>query len=181
MGLTSRRDCCIAHAVLRVLHACSAHAACACHSPYDVAAVRPQCCRVQPDPSHETAEPRRPPAAAGGATGDTVSRMALARGGMALVRGRGGTGPRRGGTMVCLFVAAGRGRGGGEAPAKHEPAAPKPKPAQWTVDELCEFFTAQELGVYVPAIRKGKADGRMLIDLIAGRWAGRTRSQVYAP
>jgi hypothetical protein len=69
--------------------------------------------------------------------------------------------------MVCLFVAAGRGRGGGEAPATHEPAAPKPKPAHWTVDELCDFFTAQELGVDIPAIRKEKADGCMLIALVA--------------
>jgi hypothetical protein len=73
------------------------------------------------------------------------------------------------GLFVCLLQQA---EAEEEAPAKHEPAAPNPKPAQWTVDELCEFFTAQELGVYIPAIRKEKVDGRMLIDLIAGGGLG---------
>ena len=38
---------------------------------------------------------------------------------------------------------------------------------QWTVDELCAFFTAQELDVYIAAIKQEKVDGRMLLDLIA--------------
>ena len=38
-----------------MLHACSAHAACACHSPYHVAAEGPQCCRLQPDPLNKAA------------------------------------------------------------------------------------------------------------------------------
>ena len=38
---------------------------------------------------------------------------------------------------------------------------------QWTIDELCAFFVAQELDVYIAAIKQEKVDGRMLLDLIA--------------
>ncbi len=54
-----------------------------------------------------------------------------------------------------------------EAAAEYKTAAPKLKPTQWTVDELCEFFAARELEVYIAAIKKEKVDGRMLLDLIA--------------
>ena len=37
----------------------------------------------------------------------------------------------------------------------------------WTVEELCAFFAAQELDVYIAAIKHEKVDGRMLLDLIA--------------
>jgi hypothetical protein len=38
---------------------------------------------------------------------------------------------------------------------------------QWTIEELCAFFVAQELDVYIAAIKREKVDGRMLLDLIA--------------
>ena len=47
-------------------------------------------------------------------------------------------------------------------------AAEKKTPVnQWTVDELCAFFTAQKLGEYNAAIEENGVDGRMLLDLIA--------------
>ncbi len=47
-------------------------------------------------------------------------------------------------------------------------AAEKKTPVnQWTMEELCTFFAAQELDVYIAAIKREKVDGRMLLDLIA--------------
>ncbi len=47
-------------------------------------------------------------------------------------------------------------------------AAEKKTPVhQWTIDELCAFFTAQKLDVYIAAIEENGVDGRMLLDLIA--------------
>jgi hypothetical protein len=47
-------------------------------------------------------------------------------------------------------------------------AAEKKTPvSQWTMDELCAFFTAQKLDVYIAAIEENGVDGRMLLDLIA--------------
>ena len=51
---------------------------------------------------------------------------------------------------------------------KQPAAAAKTTPVhQWTVDELCAFFVAQKLDVYIAAIKREKVDGRMLLDLIA--------------
>jgi len=46
-------------------------------------------------------------------------------------------------------------------------AAAKTPVNQWTIEELCAFFAAQELDVYIAAIKREKVDGRMLLDLIA--------------
>ena len=51
---------------------------------------------------------------------------------------------------------------------KQPAAAAKTTPViQWTVDELCAFFAAQKLDVYIAAIEENGVDGRMLLDLIA--------------
>jgi hypothetical protein len=47
-------------------------------------------------------------------------------------------------------------------------AAEKKTPVnQWTIEELCTFFVAQKLDVYIAAIEENGVDGRMLLDLIA--------------
>jgi hypothetical protein len=46
-------------------------------------------------------------------------------------------------------------------------AAAKTPVNHWTIEELCSFFAAQELDVYIAAIKHEKVDGRMLLDLIA--------------
>ncbi len=51
---------------------------------------------------------------------------------------------------------------------KQPAAAAKTTPVhQWTVDELCAFFAAQKLDVYIAAIEENGVDCRMLLDLIA--------------
>jgi hypothetical protein len=56
------------------------------------------------------------------------------------------------------------------AVAKHEPATskPKPKPVQeWTVDDVCAFFSAQKLDEYTAAVAENEVDGNMLQQLAA--------------
>ncbi len=51
---------------------------------------------------------------------------------------------------------------------KQPAASAKTTPVhQWTVDELCAFFAAQKLDIYIAAIEENGVDGRMLLDLIA--------------
>ncbi len=56
------------------------------------------------------------------------------------------------------------------AAANHETATSKPKPKpvhEWTVDNVCAFFTAQKLGEYNAAVAENEIDGNMLQQLAA--------------
>ena len=47
-------------------------------------------------------------------------------------------------------------------------AKPKPKPVhEWTVVDVCAFFSAQKLGEYNAAIAENEVDGNMLQQLAA--------------
>ncbi len=43
---------------------------------------------------------------------------------------------------------------------------------EWTVDDVCTFFTELKLGEYTAAITENEVDGRMLQDLLAGDGLG---------
>ncbi len=60
------------------------------------------------------------------------------------------------------------------AAANHETATSKPKPKpkpkpvhEWTVDDVCAFFSAQKLGEYNAAVAENEIDGNMLQQLAA--------------
>ena len=56
------------------------------------------------------------------------------------------------------------------AAPEHEPATSKPKPKpvhEWTVDDVCAFFSAQKLGEYTAAVAENEVDGNMLQQLAA--------------
>ena len=50
------------------------------------------------------------------------------------------------------------------AAAKHEPAAAAKKAPvhQWTVDDVCAFFAAQKLDLYIATIEENGVNGRLL-------------------
>ncbi len=43
---------------------------------------------------------------------------------------------------------------------------------EWSVDDVCTFFTELKLGEYTAAITENEVDGRMLQDLVAGDGLG---------
>jgi hypothetical protein len=58
---------------------------------------------------------------------------------------------------------------------KEEEALVMPKKksvCEWTVDEVCTFFTELKLGEYIAAITENEVDGEMLQDLLAGDGLG---------
>ncbi len=60
------------------------------------------------------------------------------------------------------------------AKAEKEAAGKQQKKAvrEWTVDDVCTFFTELKLGEHTAAITENEVDGRMLQDLLAGDGLG---------